>query len=135
MAKKVYRYEINEVINGYGGQTIENPGPYRARCGGDDVFGDEKKEKYFELYNDMCNKHGGNSHPTRSEDKLGYDDDVFCACATLEDLKKWFKGYNKKLIAVGFNLVEYRVKTFKMGESGKQVGFKREHVIGKKILT
>jgi hypothetical protein len=129
----VYRYELNQTIDTYDG-VVENPGPYTANRGGTDIFGDDNEEKYIEMYDEMCRKHSGSSHPTRGEDRLGYDD-IFCACPTLKDLKNWFKGFNKPLIDIGFNLVEYRVKTFVMGVSGKQCGFRREDVIGKKILA
>lgn len=131
--KKVYRYELDEVVNSFGGE-IENPGPYTAQRGGTGIFGD-KEGMYIELYESMCRKHNRSSHPTKGEDNIGFDEDIFCACPSLEQLKNWFKGYNRKLIDIGFNLVEYRVKTFVMGDSGKQVGFKREHVVGKKILA
>jgi hypothetical protein len=133
MVKKVYRYEIDETINTWGG-TLENPGPYTANRGGTGIFGDDKEGKYIEMYEKMCRKHSGSSHPTRGEDNLG-GDDIFCACPTLKDLRQWFKGFNKTLIDVGFQLVEYRVKTYVMGVSGKQCGFRREDVIGKKIFA
>jgi len=137
MVKKVYRYELNKTIKLYIG-TLKNPGPYTANRGGFEVFDDdelgERCYKYEELYKAMCRKHSGSRHPTRSEDNLG-GDEIFCACPTLKDLKAWFKGFNKPLVDIGFNLVEYRVKTFVMGISKKQCGFKRADVIGKKILA
>jgi len=72
---------------------------------------------------------------TLREVRITGGDEIFCACPTLKDLKAWFKGFNKPLVDIGFNLVEYRVKTFVMGISKKQCGFKRADVIGKKILA
>jgi hypothetical protein len=60
--------------------------------------------------------------------------DFYCGCDSIKGLKSWFKGFNPMLLRNGFNLVEYEVRNYIEGQSGKQVVFKAMHIINKKIL-
>jgi len=58
----------------------------------------------------------------------------FCACASIEDLKAWFKGYNKTILDLGYNLVELEVKKYILGKSKKQCTYRLKDVISRTVL-
>ena len=126
--KKVYRYEIDLGI--YLGKI--NPGPYTAYCNLETNVGTNRVLLY-NISNLLCKKHLQETHPCiRSE--VNMHSDFYCGCDSIKGLKSWFKGFNPMLLRNGFNLVEYEVRNYIEGQSGKQVVFKAMHIINKKIL-
>jgi len=117
MYVKVYRYE----------SPNDGLGPYNSN--------DSKINLY--LKRKLINKHIKNNKPSIENDGLDFainDNNFKTACNTLKELKKWFKGYNKKLINSGFIIVEYIVKYKIDGKSKKQCIFHIDNVIKKNII-
>ena len=123
---KVYRYEFDS-------PDYQHPrGAYNARH----IFWGEQYYKYIKLQKRMTAKHcNEKTHPSgRVDIEEVIVGEHYFACPSIESLKKWFKGFNKGLIALGFNLVEYSVTEMLMGESGKQCAFLHSDVKKKKII-
>jgi hypothetical protein len=129
MAKTIYRYELpkwtkNQKV-GYGAYS------------GEDHFidGSRTKGKYFILKSDMGAKHNNSStYPTAYWDMQGFSQRHYCACPTKAQLTKWFVCFNRRLKALGYNIVEYKVKTYTKGKSGKQCSFLPKDVISSKVI-
>lgn len=120
---KIYRYEIqydaNSTIGAYGGRYAPM----------------KDKDAYLSILTKMTQAHANEEHPPIWRDLDGFvSGEHFCACPTLESLKTWFKGFNKSLLSVGYKLVEVEVKRVYNTESGLQVGYKLEDVVGIKVL-
>lgn len=122
---KIYRYEQ------YCDLKMEVRGPYNAH-----TKDREKAFKLRDLATKLMKKHTDDTHPSMRIDLLvEWDFSYFCACDSLKNLKNWFKGYNTKLIKLGYNLVEVEVKRTYKTKSKKQVCFKLKDVISKKIIA
>jgi hypothetical protein len=123
---KIYRYEME--IKG----IKPNPGPYTAHLNIDDEV------NY--LLNELSNKHVAETHPGLRVDfskHFAFGEhitDFYCACNTLDSLKRWFKGFNTKLLSLGFKLVEYEVSAVYDSISGYQCFFKQSDIISRNIL-
>ncbi len=86
----------------------------------------------------MSRNHSKGKHPNIWDD-LGMTDyseinKHFCACPSLETLKKWFFRYNAFLLENNFVIVAYELSNLVEGKSKKQVFFKRENIISKTII-
>lgn len=105
----VYRYELDGI------------GPYRT-----------ENKKVQDLSDEICSAHCSWKHPERwptiGKDTnyagcgLGY----YCACPSRSSLATWFNRYNRRLKAAGFKIHVYEVKDYIMGNSGKQLAFRRD---------
>ncbi len=75
------------------------------------------------VLNDICASHAGPAHPSTSEDGLSTCKP--CGFLSLETLRRWFKGWMRKLRAAGFVIIKLEVPpdAVFVGKSGKQVVF------------
>ena len=111
----VYRYE-----------WPDEQGPYRW-----EVYDLSRK-----LYA-MKQAHQDDEHPGHQDypDSWGVEhNDMRAACASIQQLKQWFKGYNAELIRQGFYMVELEVSHVEYGISGRQCRFHIDDVISQRIL-
>ncbi len=117
---KVYRYE----------EQFNNEGPYTCEM---------NRVRDWTVCEAVANKHcDSKSHPSIREDGLDFaidsGDNFKTACYSLEELKSWFKGYNKWLLQSGFVAVEYAVSAKFDGKSNKQCVFHKTAVIERKVV-
>lgn len=82
----------------------------------------------------LCDEHGRDAidHPSPWDDRLedfhrklvyaGYSN-AFFACPSSETLKDWFKEFWEWLMELGYQVKVYRVESYKIGKSGKQIAF------------
>lgn len=91
------------------------------------------------LENCLSEKHvQSGKHPDISTDLKERGDRIaafYCGCNSINNLKKWFWGFNKKLLISGYYLMKYKVKSYKIGKSKKQVFFKQKDVIWAKDVS
>ena len=111
---------------------VINVGPYS-----DNMYKHIDKDKYISMLREHGNAVTGHNNlpmdikwAVPAQGMRNY----FCACDSVNALKKWFRGYVGLLRANGFVLVRYEVESMVMGDSGKQCFFHKNKIIGKKIV-
>jgi hypothetical protein len=124
--KKVYRIELPK-------EGLEiGMGPYRIDMHYiESISGDY--EGFKDLAHSMAHKHNGDLHPGMLRD---FDDKIFenlninsnkyhCGFSTQELALDWFSGFILGLNKLGYKLVEYTVKNYRViyGKSGRQLIF------------
>lgn len=118
MSHKVYRYE----------NPLDKMGPYTCSLRGIDGVVCEA----------LAKSHAGDEkRPSAREDGLDFimkTNGFRLACNSLESLKTWFKGYNKRLIESGFVLAEYEVEHLFLSNSGLQCAFHLNAVKERKVI-
>ena len=57
------------------------------------------------------------------------------ACNSIKELQDWFRGFNNRLLEIGFVLVEYSVTEKIDGYSKRQCIFHIDNVMGSKIVN
>lgn len=83
-----------------------------------------------EILNDLNNFHNPHpypknpAHPPVSEDIGKFDKEMVCGFKSIEDLRKWFKGFLRELKKIGFEVKVYTTNEYIEGRSGKQLMFK-----------
>jgi len=114
---KVYRYE----------SQIDSFGPYTTSCM---LFkGSTFCKKLMESHNKSAIHRGARSDII--DFKSPYDR---VACESIEQLKKWFYGFNRGLLKYNFSIVEYTVEKIKKSESGNQCAFDARFVVERKYI-
>lgn len=100
---------------------------------------------YYGLSTDLCSAHGWDDegHPRPQEDGIafrnygyGAGDGRLCGFASPADAKTWFKDWQRKLNAEGFQLTEYEVPADAVEEGSQQLVFDRSQAttIGRRSL-
>jgi hypothetical protein len=83
---------------------------------------------------ELMQAHNNDQHPSLRDEGIKNFHDCHCAFDNMKSLRKWFWGYIGWMRKEGFEVVEYKVKKFRMGKSGLQGVFHPKDVISKKII-
>ena len=90
-------------------------------------------------HNRMSNDHNNNeTHPGMRDDlpnfyNINDDRDFYCAFKSIDDLKRWFRGYLTDIKKNGFVIKKYLVSEITESYSGLQTFFNVNHVIASEI--
>lgn len=116
----VYRYEDKTGL-----------GPYRC----DRAETAELEDTLGKMYNE--HQENLKKHPTWYCDfgPGSFASRFLSGCRSKEGLKKWFRGYNVLLKKSKFKVTAYKVKTFKVGKSRKQIRFHKDDIISKERVN
>lgn len=89
-------------------------------------------------YERMCNNHMHLTHPGMRDDMPNYYEisdksNFYCGFQSIEDMKKWFKGYVTGMKKDGFVIKKYLVSKITESHSGLQTFFNINNVIASEI--